>query len=61
MNIFANVVLLILVLSYIALNVFNLTWCVPIQSLWDIGPSDTFHHYFTDGRLRYENRVDYHL
>jgi hypothetical protein len=39
MNLFANVVFVILVVSFIALNVFNLSWCAPIQSIWDIGPN----------------------
>jgi len=39
MNRFANAVFVILVLSYIALNIFNLSWCAPIQSVWDLGPN----------------------
>jgi hypothetical protein len=39
MNIFANVVFGALVVSFIALNVFNLTWCAPIESIWTLSPT----------------------
>jgi hypothetical protein len=38
MNIAANVVFVILILTYIALNIFNLTWCAPINSIWNLSP-----------------------
>jgi len=42
MHILANIIFVALILTYIALNVFNLTWCAPIHSLWDLSPAGTF-------------------
>lgn len=49
MNIFANFVILV---TCITLNVFNLTRCSPIQSIWDISPSGILHGCFVDSELR---------
>jgi len=41
MNRFANAVFVVLVLAFVALNVFNLSWCAPISSIWDLSPRGT--------------------
>jgi hypothetical protein len=36
---FANFVFVFLIVSYLAINIFNLAWCAPIQSMLEVQPS----------------------
>jgi len=36
---FSNAVMIFLIVSYFAINIFNLAWCAPIQSMLEVQPS----------------------
>jgi len=36
---FANAVFVVLILTYVAINIFNLAWCAPIQDMLEVRPS----------------------
>jgi len=36
---FANAVFVVLILTYVAIDIFNLAWCAPIQDMLEVPPS----------------------
>lgn len=61
MNRFANAVFGVLVLTFVALNIFNLSWCAPISSVWDLSPGGIPPDVLNWRRLCIQNRGHHNL